>query len=156
MSATTQKYIINATASVIIAGSALNAMANNALVAGSDYNNVQGGGGGDGYVFARLTLSWKFQVNPTANTGFSLWFLKSNDNGTTFEDGSSSATPPRQPDVVFGPLPADTNAHVMMRDVMIPAGHWKPLLKNDGTGQTLTANNTDNVLSITPLTAQFV
>ena len=156
--ATTLEWANLGTTQTAIAGSALNAMTNNALVLGSAITWAQGTSGILGYIWGRVQLTFKFQTGPTTNTGFSLWFIKSQDAGSTFED--STAAPPRPPDVTllahaFGGT-GDTNAHTVSKDVMIPPGTWKALLKNDGTGQTLTANNTDNVLTVTPLTMQNV
>jgi hypothetical protein len=67
-----------------------------------------------------------YGVAPTANTGVSVWFLRAID-GTNYEDGSSSVTPARLPDVVF-PVRAVTTAQRVTRRVMIPPGtfsrHW--------------------------------
>jgi len=158
--ATTLEWAALGTTQTIIAGTALNAMANNALVLGSAVAWVQSTGGIVGYVWGRVQLTFKFQTGPTTNTGFNLWFCKSQDGGSTFEEGSTSVNPARPPDLTFlahdyGGT-GDTNAHTVSKDIMIPPGSWKALLQNAATGQSLTASNTDNVLSVTPLSIQNV
>jgi len=158
MATTTLEWAGLGTSQTVITGTALNAMANNAVVLGPAFAWVQGTAGILGYIYGRVQLTFKFQSGPTTNTGFSLWFIKSIDAGSTFED--SAAAPPRPPDLTllghaYGGT-GDTGAHVVSKDVLIPCGSWKALLKNDGTGQTLTANNTDNVLTVTPISIQNV
>lgn len=156
MAATSEEWILG-TQIPAIAGSALSALANNALVLGSAINNLQGGGGGGGDTLCRVVLNYEFAVAPAANTGISVWFLKNTDGstGSAFEDGGTSVTPARSPDVVF-PVVADTNPHSVARDVLLPSGFSKPLLKNDGTGQAFATSTTLSNLLITPFTAQAV
>jgi hypothetical protein len=140
-----------------ITGTAMSGLANNASVAGSALNNVQSGGGVGGVTLGRVALSYQFATAPTANTGFSLWFLKNTDGttGGAFEDGSSSVTPTRSPDLTF--LAAtDTNAHVIAKDVILPAGFFKVLLLNNATGQALGTTTGNLGVAITPITYQGV
>jgi hypothetical protein len=137
-----QTYLSGTIATLIDTG--LNALANNALAAGSAYT------AGGGYLLAELELVVTYGTAPTASTGVSVWLLRSID-GTNTEDGSSSVTPARAPDVVF-PLRAVTTAQRIVRRVVIPPGNWTPLLKNDGTGQAFAA--TGNTLKVLPLTYQ--
>jgi hypothetical protein len=135
-----------------LTGANLNGLSNNNTQLSSAINWTQGQTA-DGYLWGRVEMTFKFQVAPTANTGFSVWFLKT---GSALED--SSAPPCRAPDLVIPVTPygasTDTSAHNVSIDAPIPVGTIKVLIKNDGTGQTLTANNTDNVLYITPITTQ--
>ena len=153
----TEKNTIQGSAITAIPGTTLNALANNAVALGSAINWTQGQTA-DGYLMGRVQLTFKFQSGPSTNTGFSIWFIKSTDGGGTTED--STAAPPRAPDLTFlGHAyggSGDTNAHVVSADVLIPVGSIKFLLKNDGTGQALSASNTDNVLTVVPLTPQVV
>lgn len=151
MATTTEKYVLGSIASLMT--TELNSLANNALVAaGSSYNNIQGGGGGDGYTLCDLELVVTYGTNPTANTGITVWFLARPD-GTNFEDGSSSVTPVRLPDAVF-PLRSVTTAQRIVRRIALPWGVFTPLLKNDGTGQTFAASA--NTLKILPVASQGV
>jgi hypothetical protein len=138
----TQTYLSGSIANLLT--TELNSLANNALVAGSAYT------AGGGYLLAELELVVTYGTAPTANTGVSVWLLRSVD-GTNTEDGSSSVTPARAPDVVF-PLRAVTTAQRIVRRVVIPPGNWTPLAKNDGVGVAMAA--TGNTLKILPLTYQ--
>jgi hypothetical protein len=154
--ATTLEWAGLGTTQTVITGSALNNMAT--YVLGSAFVWTQATGGILGYVYGRVQMTFKFQSSPTTNTGFSLWFIKSQDAGATYED--SAAAPPRPPDVTllghaYGGT-GDTAAHTVSKDILIPPGTWKALLLNNATGQSLTANNTDNILTVTPLSIQNV
>jgi hypothetical protein len=157
MPTTTEKYVLSATPTTLIAGTALNALASNGLVLGSAVNNVQGGGGGDGQPMMRLVVAWKYAVAPAVNSGIAVWFVRSTDGptGSTFEDGSTTLTPSRSPDVFISAY-ADANAHSQARDVVAPVGHFKALWKNDATAQALAATNTDSSLSCYFYTRQGV
>lgn len=148
---TTEKYLLGSQATLLDTG--LNSLANNALAISSAYNNVAGGGAGDGYTLCDVELVVQYGSSPTANTGVSLWFLGSQDGGTTYEDGDASTTPARAPDAVF-PLRAVTTAQRVIRRVWLPWGHIKGLLKNDATGQAMAASG--NTLKIRPVTPQAV
>lgn len=141
----------------IFSGSNLNALANNGAVLSWDLNNTAGGGSNsfDGYEKATFKVQYKFAVAPAANTGFSLWLLRSVDGGNTWEDGGPSNIPVRAPDG-FIPVFADTNMHSGMCDLFLYPGHWKVLLQNTGTGQALTTSSSDNTASLTPYTDQLV
>ena len=134
-----------------LATTALNSQANNALVACTVFDNTIGQTG-DGYEEADFELIVQFGTNPTASTGFSLWLLVAND-GTNYEDGSSSVTPARAPDVMF-PVRAVTTVQRINKRCAIPAGKFTPLLKNDGTGKTTASSG--NILNIRPVTREAV
>jgi hypothetical protein len=154
---TTEKWAALGTETVLVSNTNFSNLLNNALVLSGDFNNVQGGGGGDGYVLCRVRLIITMATGAAANTGFPIWFLKSADAGTTWERGGTSYTPLRMPDVVF-PAPTDTTQTEISRDVLLPAGHLKALLKNDGTGQATKTDVTSagSQLSIIPITRQMV
>jgi hypothetical protein len=156
MATTTEKLIIG-TETILMTNTNLSALANNALFLSTAFNNVQGGGGGDGYTLCRMTCKIEMAIAATINTGVSIWFLKSQDGGTTFESGGTSYTPLRVPDLVI-PAPVDTTQRVIMRDMFMPSGFFKALLKNDGTGQALATDTsaTGSQLTITPVTRQSV
>lgn len=132
----------------------LNALANNAAALSAAYNNTQGGGGGDGYLMADLELYVTYGTAPTAGTGCSVWFLQTED-GTNYEDGSNSGPviPARAPDLVF-PLRNVNTAQRIIRTVGLPPGNFKVLLRNDGTGQAMSASG--HTLKIRPSTYENV
>lgn len=151
MAATTEKYIFGAEATQI-AGVAL-ANAQNAL--GPVYNNVQGGGGGDGYPYARLKFIQTFTVAAAVNTALLCWFLKSSDVNLTYEDGATGAgyTPIRDPDFTIRAIPETGQARTIEKDVLLPANFLKLLVRNPvETGQALTALT----VTLTPFTKQSV
>jgi hypothetical protein len=156
MATTTEKLIIG-TETVLMTPTNLSALANNALFLSAAYNNVQGGGAGDGYTLCRVKVAIEMAVAAAANTGVSVWFLKSQDGGTTYESGGTAYTPLRVPDLII-PAPVDTTQRFVMRDVLLPAGFVKVLLKNDATGQALATDTTatGSSLGITPITRQSV
>jgi hypothetical protein len=139
---TTATYLSGSIATLISTG--LNSLANNALVAGSAYSS------GGGYLMAEVELVVTFGTNPTASTGASIWWLRSIDGSNT-EDGGSSLTPARIPDLVI-PFEVTTSAQRIIRRCLIPPGTFTPLLKNDGSGQSFASSG--NTLKILPLTYQ--
>jgi hypothetical protein len=130
----------------------LNALANNALAIGSAFDNTIGQTG-DGYTLCDVELvTGTWGVAPDASTCISLWFLQAQD-GTNYEDGGSSITPARMPDVIL-PLRSDTAAQRVVKRAFVPWGKFKPLAKNDATGQTM--NATGNTIKIRMVTRQSV
>lgn len=155
MATTTEKLVVGST-STVMTNTNLSALATTALFLSSAYNNLQAGGSGDGYTKARIEFTLTMATAATANTGFALWILKSNDN-STFEAGSTSYTPLRLPDVVC-PAPVDTTQRVVSFDVDLPVGYLKFLIKNDSTGNSLKTDVTSagSQVTVTPYTRQMV
>jgi hypothetical protein len=149
MAAVVEKLLLGS--QTTLATTALNSQANNALVACTVFDNTIGQTG-DGYTLCDVELFVTFGTNPTANTGFALWFLGTQD-GTNYEDGDSSTTPARLPDAVF-PVRAVTTAQRIIRRMRLPWGKVTPLLKNDGTGQSTAASG--NTLKVRPVTREVV
>jgi hypothetical protein len=87
----------------------------------------------------------------TANTAFSGWIIQALD-GTNDEDGGTSVTPARTPDIVF-PVRAVSTAQRMTTFSQLPTGSFKLLLRNDGTGQTIASSG--NTLKVRPMTESF-
>lgn len=123
----------------------LNSLANNALAISSAFDNTYAAAG-NGSVLADMELVVQFGTNPTAGTGVAVWFIQTQD-GTNYEDGDASITPARRPDLVI-PVRAVTTAQRIIRRVTLPAGKFKALAKNDGTGQSFAASA--NTLKIRP------
>jgi hypothetical protein len=137
-----QTYAAGTIATLI--DTALNSMANNALVAGSAFSASD-------YLLAKFELYIaSFSAAPTANTGFALWLLATLD-GTNYADGSTSVTPADAPNCVFS-LRAVSTVQRRYRRITIEPGTWIPLLKNDGTGVSAAA--TGNTLRIVPVSYQ--
>lgn len=130
----------------------LNSLANNALVVSS----VAGASGvitltSSGYPQALCELVVTFGTAPTANTTVNIWFLTDAD-GTNFEDGSSSVTPTRNPDVIFVVRAVNT-AQRIQKLCRLPVGTFKVLALNNGTGQAFAASA--NTVKILPITNSF-
>jgi hypothetical protein len=113
----------------------LNSMASGARVLSAAFNNVIGGGGTDGYTHLMLHMAPDFASLPTANTGFSVWILRSADGGTTYEDGGTALQPARPYDG-FLAINSTIDPQVVSCIVPIPPGHFKVLISN-GSGQSL-------------------
>lgn len=124
------------------------------------YNNTIGGGGGDGYPRAYITLipGGVFGSAPTVPSSVDVWFLRSLDAGTTYEGGSTGApgvVPARAPDVSI-PLIASTVAAdntVTVGPVTLPGCLIKFLGRNTGSAQTLPAGT---VIKLMPATDEGV
>lgn len=134
--ATVFKQIV-AGSTVTLLTTELNSLGNNSNgSAGSAVNNVAGGTSNvDGYVrgVVELVLA-SYSGTPTAGTGVSLWFLRSVDGGLNYEDGSSSVTPARTADVFIPVRALASGPQRVAVPCWVPAGYWKPLPRNEGTG----------------------
>ena len=145
----TEKFLLGSSTALLT--TELDSLANNVLAIGSAYDNTVGATG-DGYVLCDVELNtgtW----GGTVATGsvVVVWFLQTQD-GTNYEDGGTSVTPARIPDVIF-PLRTVSTAQRIIKRALIPWGVFKPLLKNEATGQTM--NATGNTLTIRPVTRQL-
>jgi hypothetical protein len=127
---------------------ALNSMANNANVLSA---TITLGTGEPGYRFGEAELLVTFGTNPTANTAFVAWILREID-GTNYEDGGTSVTPTRVPDMIFT-VRAVTTAQRIIAICDLPPGSFKVLIRNDATGQAIAASG--NTLTIRPVTESF-
>ena len=128
----------------------LNSLANNTGVL-SSVGGTSGVFTSTGYLTADVQLEVTFGTAPTANTTVAIWFLKILD-GTNFEDGSSSVTPTRPPDVIFA-VRAVTTLQRITKRAQIPAGNFKVLALNNGTGQAMASSS--NTVKYLPITNQF-
>jgi len=131
-----------------IATASLNSMASNTNVLGGAITVTTGEGG---YRLCEAELLVTFGTNPTANTSFCAWLLREID-GTNYEDGGTSVTPTRPPDLIFT-VRAVTTAQRLISVCDLPPGTFKVLLRNDGTGQSIASSG--NTLKIRPLTESF-
>ncbi len=152
--------IANLTASgTTVLSTELNSLANNALVVSSVggssgiFDNTIGDSGvSNGYLLGDVEGHFAaFGTAPTAFTCLSLWFLQTID-GTNYEDGSSSLTPARAPDVVI-PFQNSTNAQrCILHNVPLPAGKFYVLAQNAGSGQAMASSG--STVKIRPYTPQ--
>jgi len=153
--ATTLQMVEQGTA-VSLLTTELNSLANNTMCsAGSAVDNVQATSNLNGYVRAKLELVLAtYSGTPAASTGVSVWFLKTVDGGSNYEDGSSSVTPARVPDVVIPVRAVASGPQRVVRECWVPVGLWKPIAKNDGTGISFAASG--NTLKLLANTDQGV
>jgi hypothetical protein len=138
---------IRGTATTVLS-TGLNSLANNALVASSAITLSTGE---PGYQRCEAEIVVTYGTAPTANTACVVWLLREVD-GTNYEDGSSTVTPSRNPDLVF-PLRAVTTAQRIVVTGDLPPGSFVALLRNDGTGQAMAASG--NTLKLRPVTGSF-
>lgn len=80
--------------------------------------------------------------SPAAGAHIQVWLLRSLDGGTSYEDGSSAITPPRQPDVI---IPIRQGTTITPRagrpGIILPPGHFTPIAKNKaGAGLPASGN----------------
>ena len=137
--------ILAGTIDPVFATASTAALGNNALISSAAYTPTT-----PNYVAAEVEFTGTFSVAPAAATGLSIWFLRGPD-GTNYEDGSASVTPTRSADLVI-PFAAITTAQRCTRLLpILPPGTTKVLVKNDNSGQTLSAGWG---LKIRPLTRQ--
>jgi len=132
-----------------VLSTALNSLANNSNVLSSAITLSTGE---PGYRFGEWELYIASSAAAmTANTAFTGWIIQALD-GTNDEDGGTSVTPARTPDLIF-PVRAVSTAQRITWQSELPAGSFKVLLRNDGTGQTIASSG--NTLKVRPKTEQF-
>src|ERR1700735_3731615 len=102
MTTTTLNMIEQGTSTAVLT-TQLNSLANNTMcAAGSAINNVFATANRNGYPFGSVQLVLAaYSGTPSGGSSINVWFLKSIDGGSTYEDGSSSLQPTRAPDVIF-------------------------------------------------------
>jgi hypothetical protein len=132
----------------------LNSLSNNGYtVPGPNYNNIVGGGGGDGFTFCVIEFFGTFGANPTPNSGLAVWLLQAPD-GANFEiTPSATITQGRAPDVVLPVVQGQLITRVS-RTIVCPSGLFRTAARNDGTGQSLAPSG--NLVRIKPVTQQGV
>lgn len=126
---------------VTLLSTELNSLANNTNCSPSGaIDNTQGQADKDGYTRGKLEVYLDtYSGTPTANTGISVWFLLTVD-GTNYEDGSSSVTPARPPDVFVPVRAVASGPQRMIKQCRVPVGSFKVLARNDGLGLALAAS----------------
>lgn len=151
--ATTLEQIEQSTATTLLS-TEFNSLANGSNTsAGSAVNNVQATANLNGYTRAKIELYLAaYSGTPSANTSINVWFLRTVD-GTNYEDGSSSVTPARNPDVVIPVNATASGPQRIIRECFLPVGSFKPLAKNT-IGISLAGSG--NTLKILPNTDQGV
>jgi hypothetical protein len=146
--ATTLKMVEQGTA-VSLLTTELNSLANNTMcAAGSAVTNAIGTSNTDGYVRGKLELVLAgYSGTPAVGSTIDVWFLKTIDGGSNYEDGSSSVTPPRNPDAVVPVRAVASGGQRVIVECWVPVGLFKPIARNNGIGLTLASSgNTVKIL----------
>jgi len=160
--ATIIKELLGVTATLL--STELNSLLNAAQVLSSVingngvYDDTAGTGSssttGDGYERGYLTLHLAaLGGSPSANTSIDIYFIKSLDSGSTFEDASASITPTARPDAQFAVDSSRSTAQTLTRLVFLPACQFKILAINN-IGVTLAASG--NTVKLVPATDELV
>lgn len=124
-----------------------------AAAASANLANLVGTSNTDGYIRGNLELAFgALGGSMNSNTGFMVYFLPTVD-GTNFEDGSSSVTPARLPDVYLAARAVST-AQRIHRRCRVPVGTLGVLIVADTTGQALPASG--NTLKLLLSTDELV
>ena len=143
----TVKNVAGTITTVLSAG--LNSLANNSNLLSSAITLTTGE---PGYRFGEWELYIASSAAAmTANTAFVGWIIQALD-GTNDEDGGTSVTPARTPDLIF-PVRAVSTAQRITWQSDLPTGSFKVLLRNDGTGQAIASSA--NTLKVRPKTESF-
>lgn len=149
MAAVTQTQVAGTIQTLITSG-ALDGLTSTSLAAASPVTLTNAG-----YVFGLFELTIKFGTAPTANTTINIWFLNAID-GSNYEDGSSSVTPQRNPDLVFPLRNVNTTQRITKTARLPLSGTVTPLVLNNGSGQTTSTTPSPlNTLKVLALTNQF-
>lgn len=106
--------------------SELNGLLNNTLSAPStDTINSSGA------LYCDLEFVAGAAFSPGSNAALDVWMLRSIDGGVTFEDGSASLVPPRDPDVT---ILVRQGTSIIPRAgqplFVLPPGHYKAMARN--------------------------
>ena len=143
----TVKNIAGTITTVLSTG--LNSLANNSNVLSGAITLTAGE---PGYRFGEWELYIASSAAAmTANTAFVGWIIQALD-GTNDEDGGTSVTPARTPDLIFT-VRAVSTAQRLTCTSELPTGSFKVLLRNDGTNQTIASSG--NTLKVRPKTESF-
>jgi len=114
----------------------LNSLAANASFLGA----AVGADNADANLYGDFELVVTYGTGPTVDTEVRLYLIRSAD-GTNYEDGTSSVRPPSSAAVGGFQVRAVTSAQRMViRDVLIPPGLWKPLLTNVNQAMAASGN----------------
>ena len=148
---TTEKLLLGSQTTLL--STELNSLAASAwTAAGSAFDNTQGATG-DGYILCDIELVCTLAANATANTGFMLWLLRSQD-GTNYEDTPTSTVGlNRAPDAFLPYTTGQTTTRVCVQ-ALLPPGKFKPVGQNTDASHAMSASG--NTIKIRPIARQQV
>lgn len=129
----------------------LNALANNARAV--DATLFDNSAAGNDFPWADFELLVQFGTAPTTGT-IDLYALESVD-GTNYSWGDASNDPPFTSWLgSWTPIATTSAQRLVLRNIPLPPGKFKLLLKNNATGQAFAA--TGNIISMLPYRIQSV
>jgi hypothetical protein len=151
---TTRKWVQQGSA-VTLLSTELNSLAAGGLaVSSSTINNSQGQANLDGYTRAFVEMNLAAPSASFANNStLDLWFLK--QVGSQVEDGSSSVTPARPPDLSL-PMQGNGTAQHVILDVRLPPGTLSILARNNQGGGSQALASSGNTVTLQAYTDQGV
>lgn len=155
---TTRKWLQQGTAITLLStelGNGTAGLAAGALVVSSStINNTQGQANLDGYTRAYIEMNLAAPSAAfAANSTLDIWFLK--EVGTQVEDGSSSVTPARPPDVSL-PMQATANAQHVIQEIHLPVGTMSILARNNQGSASQGLAVSGNTVTLQAFTDQSV
>lgn len=129
----------------VVSGANLNALASGSSVLSSAFSNVQGDSAGLGYTdaIAKLHLD---SMAVSAGGSVKVWFLTASD-GSVYEQGGTSVTPLRRPDLVFVPV-VQTAAVDLELPCRVPLCAAQKCLVQNSTLGAATPSNTNGYLKL--------
>jgi hypothetical protein len=152
MAVAIQKYRLGVATTLLSSG--LDGLGQGHTALSGEFDNTQGQSG-DGAALCDVELVWGYGA--AISTGsVTAWFLGSLD-GTSYEDGTAGTpgtTPARAPDVVFVPRYSVTTPQRQVQRVVLPAGKFKVLVKNDQASQAFAAAG--NTLKLRPVALEVL
>ena len=141
MTTPTVKGFLNPnTAVTAVNGANLNALASGSSVLSAAFSNMQGDSAGDGFRDAVAKLHVTGNVNVSAGGAITVWFLTASD-GSLYEQGGTSVTPLKPPDIVFPPVVQNAAIDIELPCRVPICATIKALVQNTAIGAALTADN---------------
>ena len=138
MTPTIEGYLNSSNPQTVVTGANLNALASGSSVLGSAFSNVQADSQGGGFPLATCKIHLD-SMAVSAGGNILIWFLTASD-GSVYEQGGTSVTPLRAPDVIFNPV-AQTAAVDLESPCNVPlCATIKALVKNNSLGAATPAN----------------
>lgn len=111
---------------ITLLSSEISGLANNGISApGVDIVNSGGS------LYCDLEFVGGAAFSPVQWAMLDIWMLRSLDGGLSYEDGSSSVPPPREPDAGIA---VRSGSNILVRagmpQLVLPPGHYKPIARN--------------------------
>lgn len=123
----------------VVSGANLNALASGSSVLSSAFSNVQGDSAGLGYTDAIAKLHVD-SMAVSSGGSVKVWFLTASD-GSVYDQGGTSVTPLRRPDIVFTPVVQTAAIDIEMPCKVPICATIKALLQNSTLGAAMPSNN---------------